>query len=457
MKKIFVLINFLFFISLLNGENLNISQIDSSSLLLNQNIDLYLQITDEKGDSISGVTKNNFKVSESSNHLEYSSELEILDLKEGINRINGINFLLLVDNSGSMYRAISGEETEDLSEMRISIAKEAIKNFVKESIDVKDSISLASFNSFYTFHARDIREEGFSILDTINKPDEKSNKTELYLSLVDSLKAFSKIRGRKVVIVLSDGANVPHNKSFVYSYEDTIDEFLKEGVSIYGINFAGEADKNLIKITSKTGGNIFEASDIDELYSVYDSIKEQILKEYLLTYRATMKPGTVRDVKLIYNDSNELIRSYFSSSVFGESNNHITPLLYIIPILALGLLIAIWFIKFEKLNSTANIEVLQAAPGVTISDQTLELNRGKTVIGGSSGADLTISSDLNSQDDLATIVYDEKTENFKVVSSKTVVVNNQLTNERVLESGDVINLGGTTIVFDDDNFKDLKG
>lgn len=450
MRKIYFLCSLLILITSVNGESINISQIDSSSLLFNQKVDLYLQVTDDSGNTVKGLTGDDFIVSESNNDSSFYNSLEIVDFKEGINKVKGINFLLLIDNSGSMYRTIEGEDTDNSGKQRITIAKRAIRNFVANSIDVKDTISLASFNSFYTFHSTDIRGQGLTILDLITEPSEEYNKTELYYSLQKSIDAFSRLKGRKVVIVLSDGANVPRDESVIYKYEDTIREYQKEGISVYAINFAGEADKKLVEITSGTGGNIFEASDSDELLNIYENIKSQILKEYLITYRATMESGNRRYVRVSIKDGVPVTRVYFSSTVFGTPGDTLSPLLIILPFFAILLTAGLWFFKFEKLNELANIEILQSAPGVTISDDTIALSKGKTVIGGSNSADLTIAGENTTEDEFATIVYDDKTANFKIVSSKTVMVNNQLTTDKTLEAGDVINIDGTTIVFDDE-------
>lgn len=451
MRKITLAVLVLISIKLFS-QNINISQIDSSSMLFNQKVDLYLQITDNQGNPLTGLTKNNILLSESIDDSYFFNNLEVVSLEEGINKINGINFLLLIDNSGSMYRTLDGKETDDKLFKRITIAKDAIRKFVSNSIDVKDTISLASFNSNYTFHSDDIRSDGLTILNSIVEPDEESNKTELYRSLVGAIEAFSRIKGRKVVIVLSDGKNVFADENNPYNYSDTINEYLKEGISLYAINYAGEADKNLIKITTSTGGNIFEALDAAQLNSVYDEIKSQILKEYKLTYKATMLAGDRRfvSVKLDNLDSTPVTRVYFSSNVFGNPSDRFSILFFVLALLAIVLLISIRYIKFEKLNKLANLEILQAAPGVTISDDTISLTKNETVIGGSNSADLTITGEADNQNDFATIVYDDNTKNYKVISSETILVNNQVTTERALEAGDVINIGGTTIVFDDD-------
>lgn len=447
-KRVSVIL--LFFSLSLGAENINITQVDSSSLLSSQEIGLYIQVTDNRGTPVSGVKKESFSVYESSSDQDFANQSEIIELQEGINSLTGVNFLLLVDNSGSMYRTLQGQDTDNKSEMRITIAKEAISDFVNQSADIRDTIALASFNSYYSFHSEDIRREGLNILDQINKPSEDNNKTELYRSVSESLAAFSRLQGRKVIIVLSDGANVPREEGVLYDFKETIIECQKEGISVFAINFAGKADENLVKIAAETGGNIFEASLRDELFQVYDGIKNQILKEYYLVYRASMEPGDRRFVKAQYKEKNS-VRVYFSSNVFGAPDALIPVfLLFLIPLLTKGIMVLLWYKKFEIPNSEANIEVLQAAPGVKVSNNTVMLGQGETVIGGSGSADLTIVSEEPSEENYATIVYDENSEHFKVVSSKTVLVNNQQTTERFLEAGDVLTIEGTTIVFDDE-------
>ena len=83
------------------------------------------------------------------------------------------------------------------------------------------------------------------------------------------------------------------------------------------------------------------------------------------------------------------------------------------------------------------------------------LTTAKTVIGGSPKADLTIVGAPQIREQHATILFDPKKKSYTVVGTGDILVNNQPVKTRTLESGDVIDVGGATIVFDDGK-KDAK-
>ncbi len=453
MKKIIVVV-YLTIQSLIWCENVNISQIDSSGLMLKQEVSLYVQVTNNGGRHISGLKAADFVINES-NDFKTVENLTITDFKEGSNIDQGINFLLLVDNSGSMYRTIDNKLTSIVSDRRISIAKEAIKNFVKNSVNPRDSVALASFNTDYIIHSNELKSDGLDILNEIVIPG-ADNKTELYASLINSIEAFKKKRGRKVVIVLSDGENVPYGKNRrVIKYTEVIDQFQKNGITIFAINLAGDADKKLVSISNKTGGYIFNANNQKELNNIYSGIKNQVVTEYLITYKATMLPGIKRFSSVNYKNNSPIFRPYYSSTVFGRPLTSLNLWLFILPIIALGLMYLLWRSKFDKLNVAANIEILDTAPGVSLNCSTVILDSHQTIIGGNDSADLTIAGSSEVVKNHAVIVYDDKKNNYTVVCNEELLVNNRPTNERTLESGDVINIAGTTIIFDDEVTKSI--
>jgi Ca-activated chloride channel family protein len=53
----------------------------------------------------------------------------------------------------------------------------------------------------------------------------------------------------------------------------------------------------------------------------------------------------------------------------------------------------------------------------------------------------------------ATILFDPKDKSYTVVGSGDIMVNNQPVKTRKLEPGDVIDVGGAVIVFDDEKEK----
>lgn len=449
------------------ADSVRISQIDSSGLLLNQNIKLYMSVTDDTGKPVRELPASAFNIYESINGKNFTKIPEISGFDTMANYESGINFLLLIDNSGSMYRNMRGKKTKRDKDRRISHAKRAVISFIRSITNPKDKVGLVSYNSYYKSLSGltddKIKIEGY--LDEIEKPKPDEAYTELYSSIYLGVDEF-RLKGRKAIIVLSDGRNQPYyrytrkehkrfgNKTF--KYNEPIKYCQEEGISVFAIYFGrkGEKkDKNLYKIAVQTGGAVFDAHSQKELSEVYSIIVNQILNEYLITYPATMDPADKKYVKVSCQTDkgeNSATRFYFSSTVFGIPIDGFTPLLLIPLIFALLLLWLLSKIDFQKKKSDPSLEVLNRG-AVQASTKLFSLGSGKTVIGGDPNADMTIVGGVTKvKDQHATIMFDDKQKKYTIVSEGDLTINNKTVKKtRVLEAGDVINVGGATIVFDD--------
>jgi Ca-activated chloride channel family protein len=448
----------------LQAETLSISQIDASSLLLSQEVDLYISVTDERGRSAEGLTRENFQVFESADGTEYKPVPEIKNLAEKPNKEQGIHIMLLIDNSGSMYDTLSGTPTEEPSKMRITHAKQAIRRFINRSFNPRDVISLASFNTTVSLHSEALKDPSAleGLLDSIERPEKEQAYTELYHALEDSSLELAGYRGRKVVVVLSDGENYPYlvhagKPHPEYGRETLIPEevvrsYQMEGITLYAIHFGIDRDLHLSDIARETGGNVYDARNEEELASVYLDIKEKIENEYRLTYRATMIPTERKYVKVEYErgaqrSSSE--RYYYAGTIFGIPLSPYPFLILLLTAAAVLIWIVLLLIRYRKQRTSATLEVLQPGYRTTVSSMTIPLTQDKTVIGGGERADLTISGLSSVKPEHATIVHDEKSGDFTLASEGNITVNNRaVRGNRKLKDGDVVNIEGTTIVFD---------
>ena len=106
-------------------------------------------------------------------------------------------------------------------------------------------------------------------------------------------------------------------------------------------------------------------------------------------------------------------------------------------------------IKFQQESHKPLLEILNSGTAESVT-KVFNLNDNKTVIGGSKYADMTIMGGLTKvKEKHATVIYDKKRNKYTLVSDGDVKVNNKNVQTRVLESGDVLNVEGTTIIFDD--------
>jgi Ca-activated chloride channel family protein len=447
----------------------SIAQIDSSDLLLHQDVNAYVSVTSDSGEPVTTLSQEAFGISEAADGEHYV-KVPTLKFEPNAGTNEGMSFLLMIDNSGSMYDSPDSSPTKDPAKMKITHAKEAVRAFLASMTNPKDKVGLVVFNTRYHLLARPTadKERIASLLDQITKPIPDEAYTELYASLKFGSHEFAGINGRKAIIVLSDGENFPYFTHsgkvhpeygrHVFSYPESIIANQEEGVTVYGIDFGvGEVmDKNLRTIAKETGGRTFEAAGGQELSGVYDSIHRQVAQEYLIGYRATTTPAEKKYLKVTVSDLGKesiATRFYFSSIVFGLPLKSLSPILFIPFVLGFALLWLLTVLKLEKKPGPASLEVLQTRVGHPMT-RVLPLSGSKTVIGGGPNADLTILGASQVKQEHATILFDPKDKSYTVVGSGEITVNNQPVKTRKLEPGDVIDVGGATIVFDDS--KDRK-
>ncbi|GAG75760.1 unnamed protein product, partial [marine sediment metagenome] len=203
----FILLTLLLFFSGAFSDTVRISQIDNSFLLINQRVKVYLGVTDQKGNPIKNLEKDNFTL------YEFDKQREILSFERGININQGINLLLVIDNSGSMYWDGSGKIKNSADEKiwRITHAKDAVSSLLNEIKNPLDRVGLISFNVKLDSKVKMTNEkvEIARALENIKRPEQEEAYTELYETLYQSVDYLRAFRGRKVIILLSDGQNFP--------------------------------------------------------------------------------------------------------------------------------------------------------------------------------------------------------------------------------------------------------
>lgn len=443
----------------LEAEGLRIPQVDPSQLLVRQRITAHVSITDSRGRPIRNLRQNQFQLSEYSDS-QNEKNVPILDFAASGQDRSPVHFLLLLDNSGSMY-ARAGRQT------RIMHARDATRGFLSQMDRKRDRVALASYHTRLKVHSdftADTQELA-QTLDEIVRPVGGEGYTELYASLNGAVEQIRTQKGRRVLIVLSDGENRPYYThtgkphvelgTRVVSYKEPLQQTQAEGVSVFVINYGSgflRRDRRLAQIARETGGAVFDARNARELASVYSTIIDQVRGEYRITYRATMIPADQRYVRVVFTDprgAHSAARYYFASNLFGLPLKELTPWLFLPLALALLLAALLYAKKFEKEEHEPTLEVFRAGARRP-AGQTVALNEARTIIGGGANADLTISGNgERPRSEHATVLYDRTRNKYTVVAQGKMRVNNKRVSTKILNSGDVIDVNGTTIVFDD--------
>ena len=266
---------------------------------------LSFTVTDNKGKYVNGLKPSDFKVTEDgiSEKLSTFSEgskpaMQILadgSMKpllpnapeaeklgataQAENRPDafvGTNVFVLFDTSNFMYRGFV-------------YAEDAIADFVR-GLDKADSVAVYTFSRNLS-RAASLTPDRNEALSGLRKAV-AGDDTALYNTLLLTLRDASKVPGRKVVIVFSNG---PDNASMV-APDDVRAVAEDEGIPIYVIS-TNDVNKDPIsssvfkRIAGRTGGKAYWAKTWQKQVEAFDQIREDLGNSYTVTYYPAPNPN----------------------------------------------------------------------------------------------------------------------------------------------------------------------
>ena len=242
-------------------------------------IELYTSVTDRSGAPLRELTESDFQVfvDGEPQSLQRFDRAANLPVHAGI----------LFDTSTSMVD-------------RIDAAEEAALHFFELVLGPQDRACLITFND------RPELAVGFTgssealaggLADLVAE-----GETALYDSVLYALYYFGGLRGKRALILLTDGGD----SSSEHRFEDVLEFARRSQVAIYSIGIDIDPRElavrgRLKQLCNETGGRCFFISSTAELPRVYERIETEVRSQYLLVFESPEgEPDTFRkvDVKL---------------------------------------------------------------------------------------------------------------------------------------------------------------
>jgi Ca-activated chloride channel family protein len=233
-----------------------------------QLVELYTTVADAKGRPVEGLNRDQFKVYEDGTEQTISRFELVRDLP--------IHAGVLIDISGSM-------------ESKLDSAVQGALGFFQEVIKPKDRAAVFTFNSQPNLlvrftNDREILAGGLAGLRA-------EGNTVLYDAIIEALYYFGGVRGKRAIILLTDG----RDEGSKYSYNDALEYARRSGVAFYtvGIGLTGQdADVHfkLARLAEETGGRAFFVDHAPELKGIFASVERELRSQYLVAYQSS-KPG----------------------------------------------------------------------------------------------------------------------------------------------------------------------
>jgi Ca-activated chloride channel family protein len=121
---------------------------------------------------------------------------------------------------------------------------------------------------------------------------ESEGDTALYDTVVHALHYFAGIRGKRALILLSDGEDSRSR----YTFAETLEFAQRSGVAVYCVALGLdrrrlEARNVLQRLARETGGGFFSIATARELERIYVRIEQELRSQYLLAYQSSHESG----------------------------------------------------------------------------------------------------------------------------------------------------------------------
>ena len=275
--------------------NIDVRQIDNSQF---PEMTFYANITDESGNVVENLSKEDFQVTE----IAKDGTVSETDIGS-VNKILGeskINVNLVLDASGSMS-----------SDNKINQAKNAANSFVNQ-VDLQngDRVEIISFDDF-VYLEQDFTSEENLLTTAINNIN-LGGSTAVYDALYAGIYQSYYEDGAKCVIAFTDGME----NASSYSFDDVVGLAQNTGIPVYIIGIGEEYDADIYAdLAGQCSGRYYSANTTD-LQTILEDIYVGIYKEqqdyYVFKYTSKSLENTdqFRDIKIETAPTAEFTGSY---------------------------------------------------------------------------------------------------------------------------------------------------
>ena len=117
-------------------------------------------------------------------------------------------------------------------------------------------------------------------------------ETAIHDAVIYALHYFSGLKGRRVLVVITDGDDTKSK----YAFEETLDYARRTGVALYTVGVSLQssntmARSHLQKLADETGGRAFFIERAAELEHIYGQIQEELRAQYVISYQSSHPSG----------------------------------------------------------------------------------------------------------------------------------------------------------------------
>jgi Ca-activated chloride channel homolog len=229
-------------------------------------VNVFVTVTDDKGAPISALTKDNFHLSEDGQ----DQKIAVFDKESAV----PLSIVLAIDTSLSTKK-----------DLPLELA--SARHFAHAILRPVDTLSVYQFSEIVdevTPFTPDLK-----VIDRGIERIHVGSATALYDALYLGSRALDRRKGRKVMVVITDGGDTVSK----VDYRDAVRAAQEAEAILYSIIVvpveasAGRdtgGEHALIQLSEDTGGKYYYASSLPQLDSAFRQISEELRTQYLLAY-----------------------------------------------------------------------------------------------------------------------------------------------------------------------------
>ena len=227
-------------------------------------IKVYLKVTDENGEFVSGLPEDAFYVNEGRTLTGDLTRQQISKVTQ-LDEEEPISISLVADVSGSMSDSLpiaQAQMTKFLDSVQFSLGDE---------VELTQFNDLSNISCYFT-------DDKQALTDAVSELY-ADGQTRLYDTLIVELGNTQRQNGAKCIIGFTDGLD---NVSS-YTAQDVIDLAKDRNIPIFLVGIGSEVDEETLRqISEETGGRYFSLAELDSLGAIYDEIYRDVKQLYLL-------------------------------------------------------------------------------------------------------------------------------------------------------------------------------
>jgi VWFA-related protein len=408
-------------------------QITQFDLTAFPRVKAYISILDVAGRPVHGLTKDDMTIVENGHPVKIT-EMQMSG-KEG--KREPLSFAIVLDRSGSM--------TGD----KIARAKESVNRFIS-LMENDDRASLLTFSDKVVMLKSLTGDQGD--LAKVVQSIQAGGHTALFDGIARGVESLQGISGRRAVIVLTDGIA---NRGAL-DIGQAIESAMKTNVSVHVIGLGEDVRSGrLERIARETGGSYFFTPSAEGLAEIYETINKRIHNEYVVSYVTEKRGEYLRNVSITLRSGQMAARSFFQpqSSLFGVGMR-LPALAFAVPFMSILGLLAISFRSLERSYPIGHLSLIRGKG----TKQEIDIDSNVTI-----GRDERNTLGLFKDNAIAQHHADVVREGGRYIiedkgsTAGTIVNQVKITGRYALEDGDIIDIGGTRIVFNEESRRACGG